>query len=459
MVRRIALFICIFVLAFGVLSSIALSKAKVEITVAGPEDTKENQTAIELLRDKIARFEKQYPDIKVKLMHYAYNPQTFAIKQAGRTGPDVFGTWATEGRVLAEKGWIAPLDEYIKTWPKADMVNPAAYLPFTVDGKIYGIPDGGYVKHIMYNKKMFKERGLQLPKMNWTWEEFIEAAKKLTDQAKGIAGFAPMTRGTEGGWQLTDFIYQAGGECEERVGGKWKAVWDSEEAIKALQFVKDMKWKYDILPQNWSLAYMDVYNLFATGKAAMVPHGDWTVEWVINNFKWDPADIGLVPMPKGPGPKGRQAGVQGGNFTVINGLTSKEKRDAAFKWINFERWDKGEIEAYKKQIEDYRSKGIKLAVFTYPVLKPDSPIQRERDRIALANPDVAVVWPAEFRMYLLKTGHVEPPIECQKMYGEAMAPAIQAVLADKNADPERIMKESAKKFQKEVLDPFNAQNQ
>ena len=442
-------------LALSVAGAAAAGPVTISVQI-GLEDIEENQPQIELLRQKIARFQKVYPDIRVEIAFMPYDPQTFAIKQAAGAAPDVIQVWATEGRTLAERGWIAPLDEYLKTWPKASLINPDAYGPFVLNGRIYGLPETIYVKHIMYNQRMLAEKGLAPPPMDWTWDLFLQYAMKLTDQTRGIAGFAPMTKGAEGGWQLSDFIYQAGGELEEYVDGKWRAAWDSPEAVRALQFLKDMKWKYDVLPRNWLLGYMDVYSLFATEKAAMVCNGDWNAEWVINNFKWDPKNIGLVPMPKGPGPKGRQAGVQGGTFLVINGLTTKEERDAAWKWLDFERFDQGDVEAYQKIIDDYRAKGLRLATVVFPVLRTDSWIEQEKERIARANPDVAVIWPAEFRNYVLKTGHVEPPIEAQKVYAEALAPALQAVLSDKNADPATLLRESARKFQREVLDPRNA---
>ena len=32
--------------------------------------------------------------------------------------------------------------------------------------------------------------------------------------------------------------------------GKWKATFNSPEAANALQYIKDLKWKYDVLPTN-----------------------------------------------------------------------------------------------------------------------------------------------------------------------------------------------------------------
>ncbi|MGQ9778782.1 MAG: ABC transporter substrate-binding protein [Bacillota bacterium] len=452
-------FVCVLLvlcLVGAIIAAAPLAAAeKVVLRVAIPADRPENKAAIEGELEKIKRFEATYPDIKVVPINYDYNPQTFAVMQAGRNAPDVLLVWATEGTVLAEKGWLAPIDEYLKTWPKTSWINPDAFAPFTVKGRIYGLPHDGYVKHIMYNKKMFLAKNVPFPRLDWTWKEFIDAAVKLTDRKKGIAGFAPMTRGGEGGWMLTDWIYQAGGEVEEFRDGKWYAVFDSPEAIRGAQFAKDMKWKYNVIPANWSQGYMDVFNLFATEKAAMVPHGDFTVEWVINNFKWNPKDIGLAPMPKGEGPKGRQAGVQGGTFYVINGLAPQPVRDAAFKWLDFERWSDAGLEVLKKDIAERRKTGTYMAMLKYPVLKPGVGYQKKEDEIKAANPDVCVIWPEDLREYLPKTGHTEPPIEAQKLYSEYLAPVYQALLSNRNADPAKLLKEAAAKFQKEVLDPLN----
>ena len=51
--------------------------------------------------------------------------------------------------------------------------------------------------------------------------------------------------------------------------GKWKATFNSPEAAAALQYIKDLKWKYDVLPTNTLIDGEEYSKLFATGNAAM----------------------------------------------------------------------------------------------------------------------------------------------------------------------------------------------
>jgi len=48
--------------------------------------------------------------------------------------------------------------------------------------------------------------------------------------------------------------------------------------------------------------------------------------------------------------------------------------------------------------------------------------------------------------------HPEPPYYCQQLYSEYLGPAVQKVLTDKNADPEKLLKDAAREFQHNFLD-------
>jgi multiple sugar transport system substrate-binding protein len=452
--------IAVLALACLALGAFAAPK-QVALKVAVPRDTPENKARIQADLEKIKRFETANPDIKVTAVNFDYdNTGDFSILQAAGQAPDVLVVWATEAQLFVSKKWGVPLDSYLKTWEKKSWYNPDSFNPFTVSGKIYGIPDFNYVKHVIYNKKMFLEHGVPLPKNDWTWADFQNAAIKCTDKAKGIAGFAPMGRGSESGWGFTDFIYQAGGEVESvNKEGKAKAVFDSPEAIAAAQFFRDLKWKYDAIPANWANGWGDVYNVFGSGQAAMVLDADNGRLTPINSLKMDPKDIGVVPMPKGPGPKGRQAGVMGGTYWVINGGSARTKavQDAAWKWVIFEKWGQEGLDNVKIQIEEARALKQYRCQFQYSPLLPDAPYVKQERALLIANPDAAVAWGDDaFLAALPKTAHAEPPVAAQDVYGKYLANVVGTLFSTKDADPAAVMKEFNAKFQKEVLDPINA---
>lgn len=48
-----------------------------------------------------------------------------------------------------------------------------------VNDKLYAISLGHNITGVIYNKAMFEKAGLELPKNNWTWDEYVETAKAL----------------------------------------------------------------------------------------------------------------------------------------------------------------------------------------------------------------------------------------------------------------------------------------
>jgi ABC-type glycerol-3-phosphate transport system substrate-binding protein len=446
----------------SVLTAVLVAAAafgQVELKVQLNRDTPENKARIAAAMDRIDRFQAAYPNIKVKGVNIEYdNTGEFFVKQAAGQAPDVLTVWATEASLLTSKKWAAPLSDYVNNWAKKSWYDPASFVPFTVKGVIYGVPENNYVKHVLYNKKLFAAAGVPFPKNDWTWDDFLNAAVKTTDKAKGIAGFAPMGKTGEGGWGFSDFIYQAGGEVEVIRDGKAYSAFDSSEAVTAAQFVKDLKWKYDVIPAKWDNGWGDVFNIFGAGQAAMVFDGDWGRAVAINNLKMDPKDVGIVPMPKGKGPKGRQAGVLGGTYWIINAGTAKTKevRDAAWKWIDFERYDESGLKDVQSQIDDARANKQYRAQFVYTPLKADSAYNKKERAILEANPDAAVAWGDDaFLAALTKTAHVEPSVEAQKAYDPYLVSVLQSLFSDKASDPAKLLKEQSAKFQK-VLDAANA---
>lgn len=456
--KRTWIFIIAICTLFTNLSPLFSKDGIIKLKLAVPYDTPDKKAERAALFEKFERFESQNPGVECVPVEFAYtNRQDFFLKQAAGIAPDTFIVYATEGEMLASKGWAWPLDEYISNWDMKKWYNPDSFAPFLIRGKIYGVPDSNYVNHIIYNKSMFKNAGLEEPGLDWTWDEFIFAAKKLTNKRKGIAGYVQMTRGSEGGWALTDFIYSAGGECEVVRDGKVYAAFDSPEAISAVQLIKDLRWKYKALPANWLQGWSDAFNVFGSGRAAMVIDGGWGRNQAINGAGMNPSDIGVTLMPKANTARGRHSGVLGGSYWVINGLQKDEAiRNAAWDFNTFEMWDDNALGFVEQQITDARERGLWRAHFDYKPLVPGAPyLEKERALIA-ANPDAALLWGSEdFLKKLPSSAHPEPPVAAQELYGKYLTPVVQKILSSKKADPEKLMKEASKRFQKRVLDPYN----
>jgi ABC-type glycerol-3-phosphate transport system substrate-binding protein len=58
--------------------------------------------------------------------------------------------------------------------------DPALVKSVTVDDKFYLLPVAWNNMMIYYNTRVFEEAGIPRPSNDWTWEDFLEVAKKLT---------------------------------------------------------------------------------------------------------------------------------------------------------------------------------------------------------------------------------------------------------------------------------------
>jgi sn-glycerol 3-phosphate transport system substrate-binding protein len=134
----------------------------------------------------VADFEKANPDVKVKAI-YAGTYQESIVKALtafkGGTPPTLAVLLSTDLFTLIDENAIVPIDslansaedkKWIDGFYKGFMENSQT------EGKTWGIPFQRSTIVMYYNKTLFKEAGLNPEKAPATWNEMVEAAKKLT---------------------------------------------------------------------------------------------------------------------------------------------------------------------------------------------------------------------------------------------------------------------------------------
>lgn len=156
--------------------------------------------------------------------------------------------------------------------------------------EVTGIPYATNANGIMYNKTLFKEMGLDVPK---TWDELITTAQKIKD-----AGEIPFYFTYKDDWQTSlpfnalasnlvgiDF-YQERRDNKVTFKEKYREV-----AEKQLEL---MKYGHG---DNFGKAYSDGNRAFANGEAFMYIQGTWAISEI---RKANPnVDIGFFPFPTG----------------------------------------------------------------------------------------------------------------------------------------------------------------
>ncbi len=235
----------VVLLTVGFLMSGALAEEQVVIRWWGESDPGSYEANIEVKE----LFEKAYPNIKVEYDEFPEFQSKLASAFAAGNPPDVSPFYARGIGKYIQADALRRLTPEIMSKEelrKKLYCSPENKEPLTgSDGEFYAIPvallssQTGY----MINENLWEKAGLaEYPK---TWEEFMAAARKLTERDEtGKIVQAGMGR-TKWDWYVTMLltIKQSGGDYYNPETKRWNL--NSPEAIQAIEF-----WKENYLQVN-----------------------------------------------------------------------------------------------------------------------------------------------------------------------------------------------------------------
>jgi len=208
----------------------------------------------------------------------------------------------------------------------------AATLRRIYNGKVAALPLEFNIEGVWYNKKIFADNGLTVPK---TYDQLVSDAAKL--DAKGIQPFA--ASGIQG-WPLTRLVgnlifSQLGGDAMTKIK-TGKAKLTDPQYVAAAQKVADLGAKGYFGKGVASLDYSPAEDLFLQGKAAMFYMGSW----ILGELN-DPAknqiglsNVGFFSFPGVAGGKGPSPLIpmNAGQPTTIN---PKKLTPANEQWLKY----------------------------------------------------------------------------------------------------------------------------
>ncbi len=162
-----------------------------------------------------------------------------------------------------------------------------AYQAFSRDGKQYGLPESFSNVVLFYNKDLFDAAGVDYPTPEWTWQEELAAAQKLTDAANGVWGeFSPIQF-----WEFYKTAAQNG--CSVLSADGKSSTINEPACVEALTWMVDKINKYKISPTDAEMAGVSDGDMFKQGKLAMLRTGIWMFDGFKDApFTWD---IALEP--------------------------------------------------------------------------------------------------------------------------------------------------------------------
>jgi multiple sugar transport system substrate-binding protein len=397
-----------------------------------------NPGAQYVFKQVIKQFEQSHPNEKIVGKTAPYDPATFFTRVAAGQAEDATQTYFTEPPLMISKHVVADITTLAKGWQYWSSYNPGIVSIATdpATGKIYGVPQNGYALGLFYNRKLFSAAGLNPDKPPATWEEFRSAAKALATSS--VAGYAEPSISNQGGWRFTNWMYSAGGDMQSADGTK--ATFNSEKGISVLQMLKTMRFTDKSLTKQQGYVQDNILQLLATGKVAMAIMAPDQLNVMKSVYGADLTNFGIGAMPQ----NGGNAALTGGNIFVFNPKSSQEVIKAAFDYVLYSNFDLNLLES---SLAQQAANGQVVGAPTSVLFTGDF-----QKQIQALNAKYATVPLQNYASFINSTVALrpEPRKETQKMYA-ALDPAVQAVLSDQNADPQKLLNQAAQQFQ-QVLD-------
>ena len=283
-------------------------------------------------------FMEAYPNITVRGQHIPTNyVEKLTTMLAGGEPPDVAYLPETTALPWAAEGTLLDLTDYFKNDPEASNRLPATYYGYGED-KLVGTNTAAETMLLFYNESLFEAAGVEPPPTNgadaWTWDKFVETAKKLTKDRNGNDATSPDfdpnaidTYGVSfqngfGGW--LPFVYSNGGRYVNDEGTEF--LLNQPEAVEVMQKLQDLIHVHHVTPTPaQSKAFPSADVMMQTGKLAMAVDGHWNVL----SLSQLGIDFGLGVLPKFDEPLTMIVGAP----TVI--FADTEYPNAAFEFYKF----------------------------------------------------------------------------------------------------------------------------
>ena len=291
-------------------------KTKIRMTYWNSEDT------VQALLDYLA---EAVPDVEIEYQFIDNsNYDTIVDTQlSAEEGPDIICESPGSSLKHARLGYLEPLNDLGAKY------SDAGTSVYSYDGSVYALPGISWFEGIYFNKALFEENSIELPK---TFDEYIAVCKKfeeagITPLAAGLKSWEPMLKNSMAFVAAEYLSTDAGKDFGEKyrngeatLDGTWNEYLEKwSEMITEGVYTTDMT----------GIDHDQALEQFATGQAAMFCSGPWDLETITS--KNPDLQIDMMPFYGTTESEGWLIGGPGCGFAV--NANSKNK-DAAMKIVD-----------------------------------------------------------------------------------------------------------------------------
>lgn len=305
------------------ITALAASAAMVALSQAASADTANiwaRSDASNFMPKIVDAFNKSHPDqIKLDLIPTGEMVQKYATAAAGGSAPDGLALDLIYTPSFAAAGQLEDLTDWAKSLSYFKDLSPAHVKTGTYKDRIYGLPYSADASVLIWNKKLFKQAGLDPEKGPTNWAEIEADAEKVNALGGDIKGF--YFSGNCPGCNIftfTPLVWASGGNVLSEDGTK--ATLTDPKLREAIDFYRDMI-KKGLVPEGAQTdTGANFFAAFAGGKIGITPSGAFAIGAL--NTQYKDIDYGITFLPGKDGGWSSFAG--GDNFVVTKG-TAKLK--------------------------------------------------------------------------------------------------------------------------------------
>lgn len=322
-------------------------------------------------------FEKENPNVEVQQVDIPsddYDTKVTTMMSSGDTTDILTMKNLLSYSNYALRDQLVDLTDHVKKVDK----DPAkdAYNMYKIGGKTYAQPYRNDFWVLYYNKKLFDEAGVSYPK-NWTWDDYVKNAKKLTQTDKGIYGTYQHT------WRSTVQAIAAAQNGKNLLKPSYNYL---EDYYKRALDLQDSKAQMTYgTAKSTKVTYQ---SQFESSKTAMMYMGTWYMGGLLSNINDGKTNVdwSIAPMPQKTA-SGKTTTFGSPTAFAIN--KNSKHQAVAQKFLDFCSGKKGaEILAKMSIVPAYRTDAINKEYFASKGMPTDEVAKKafDPDKIAVEFP-------------------------------------------------------------------------
>ena len=256
------------------------------------------------LRGIMDKYMELYPNVTLNPVECSMNDlyTTLITQTTAGTLPDIFTMSEAYSANCLEMGMgVDNLDELLGK-DYMDGLLDAAVENSTVDGHFVYMPWQNNTTAMVYRKDLFEEKGLEIPK---TWDEYLEAAKALTEDTDGdgkvdrYGSVFAGTRNDSAESRFQTFALTFGCDFVKDNGdGTFTSGFDTDAYKNAMSTFIDIAANEGVSPSGFvETGYSEAYTMIGADQACMFFSGSNVLGGIYNANPDMRGKMGSFPMP------------------------------------------------------------------------------------------------------------------------------------------------------------------